>query len=140
MRTKRPDDDGPYKGDYVRAFVDDYQREYGFTLTDRPVVVDNIRVRVIGRTESIRRIPIPKATENPPPPIDVGEVYFMETGRIKTPIFDLSKLHAGHEVEGPAVIIEKTNTIVVLPNCKAIITEYGDVRITVGKEGKRIVG
>ena len=140
MRTKQPAEDGPYKGDYLRAFVDDYQREYGFTLTDRLVLVDNIRVRVVGSTESIQRIPIPKATENSPPAIEHEEVYFSETGRVKTPVFDLSKLHAGHEIEGPAVIIDKTNTIVVLPNCKATITEYGDVRITIGKEGRRIVG
>lgn len=121
------------------AFVDEYQREYGFTITDRPVMVDNVRVRAIGRTTSVRRIPIPKATGDPPA-VDTEEVYFPETGRTKTPVFDLAKLSSGHVIPGPAIIIDKTNTIVVLPNCKATITEFGDVQIVVGKEGKRVVG
>ena len=39
---------------YTRAFVGRYQREFGFTL-DRPIVVDDVRVRGTGRSGTLER-------------------------------------------------------------------------------------
>lgn len=37
---------------YAEAFAASYRREYGFTL-DRPVVVDDVRVRAVGRSAEL---------------------------------------------------------------------------------------
>ena len=50
-------------------------------------------------------------------------VYFDKVGRVDdTPVFLLDKLEVGDVVEGPAMIIDDTQTIVVVPDAKAILT------------------
>ena len=50
-------------------------------------------------------------------------VYFNEKGRVKdTPVFLLDKLEVGDELEGPAMIIDDTQTIVLIPGAKAVLT------------------
>ena len=51
------------------------------------------------------------------------DVYFDKVGRVKnTPVFLLSKLDVGDVVNGPAMIIDDTQTIVVVPGAKALLT------------------
>jgi hypothetical protein len=57
LRTKQPAKGSEFEGDYESAFKAEYQREYGFTIKERAVVVDNIRVRAIGVTANVKRIP-----------------------------------------------------------------------------------
>ena len=52
-------------------------------------------------------------------------------GRIKTPVFILSKLGGGCRVEGPAIIMEQTSTTVIEPDCTAHVTLEGNIRIDV---------
>ena len=49
--------------DYLNAFVRRYKREYGFTL-DRPVIVDDIRIRATGHSAAVRRLTIPTRAGN----------------------------------------------------------------------------
>jgi 5-oxoprolinase (ATP-hydrolysing) len=50
-------------------------------------------------------------------------VYFDKVGRVNdTPVFLLRKLDIGDVVDGPAMIIDDTQTIVVVPGAKAILT------------------
>lgn len=50
-------------------------------------------------------------------------VYFDEpVGRAdNTPIFLLEKLEIGDEVHGPAMVIDDTQTIVIIPGAKAVV-------------------
>jgi 5-oxoprolinase (ATP-hydrolysing) len=47
----------------------------------------------------------------------------------------MDQLRAGHVMEGPAMLIHETATILVEPGCRAEITAFGDVEITVGGAG-----
>lgn len=50
-------------------------------------------------------------------------MYFDKLGRVNdTPVFLLDKLEVGDAVEGPAMIIDNTQTIVVVPGAKAVLT------------------
>lgn len=50
-------------------------------------------------------------------------VYFDRVGRVSdTPVFLLDRLTVGDEVTGPAMIIDDTQTIVVVPNARALLT------------------
>ncbi len=42
-----------------------YQREFGFVISGRPIVVDDIRVRGIGKTEVDLETPVEVATAAP---------------------------------------------------------------------------
>jgi 5-oxoprolinase (ATP-hydrolysing) len=50
-------------------------------------------------------------------------VYFDKIGRVdETPVFLLDKLGIGDVMEGPAMIIDETQTIVVVPGWNAVVT------------------
>lgn len=60
-------------------------------------------------------------------------VYF-DQGRVdKTPVFKLEKLDLGDEIVGPAVILDETQTVVVVPNAKVLVTS-GHLVIELGSE------
>ncbi len=50
-------------------------------------------------------------------------VYFDEVGRVdNTPVFKLDALGVGDRLEGPAMIIDNTQTIVLIPGGTAVLT------------------
>ena len=50
-------------------------------------------------------------------------VYFDTVGRLDdTPVYLLTALTTGDVVEGPAMIIDDTQTIVLIPGSKAVVT------------------
>jgi 5-oxoprolinase (ATP-hydrolysing) len=125
----------PQDGDYKSAFEAQYKREYGFLMATREIEIDDIRVRCIGKSQGIKKIPIPKSTRVPKAD-KVVSCYF-EGGRRETPVFLLPSLGAGDTISGPAVIIDNTTSAVIEPGCTAVITDYGDIRISVGQGTRR---
>jgi len=128
----------PFDGDYAKEFEKEYKREYGFIVPDRKLRVDNIRVRMIGTTENIKRNKIESCTSSPSP-MDYKDI-FMEDKFVHSPVFNMSHLKAGQQIPGPSVIIDQTSTILVLPDCTAKITDFGDIIIDVEKRKKRAIG
>eukprot|EP00873_Tetraselmis_striata_P028673 jgi/Tetstr1/448937/TSEL_036163.t1 len=124
----------PADGNFKSAFDAEYKREFGFVLENRRILADDVRVRATGRSlmyagsEADTGVPGPM-----PEPSMVVSMYFEIGGRQQTPVYRLSTLAAGHELEGPALLIDDISTIVVEPACQAHITSRGDVRIAVGK-------
>lgn len=50
-------------------------------------------------------------------------VYFDKVGRVDdTPVYLLDNLDVGDEVKGPAMIIDDTQTIVLVPEATAVLT------------------
>ena len=50
-------------------------------------------------------------------------VYFDRVGRVDdTPVFLMDKLAIGDVLEGPAMIIDDTQTIVLVPGARAVLT------------------
>lgn len=136
--TERPD-----SGDYLSAFEASYKREYGFILQNRKVQIDDVRVRAIGKSRSITAAAYRKrelSNTTAPTADSITSVYFENGGRQETPVFLLSQLFAGDVIKGPALIIDKTTTTVVVPGCTATITEHGDIKIDIGTSSKPSVG
>jgi 5-oxoprolinase (ATP-hydrolysing) len=119
----------PADGDYARVLAETYQREFGFDLSTRPILIDDLRVRAVGRTGRLQQMQIQPA-HGPAQPLEVVPCYF-EQGWLDTAVYDLEKLGAGHSLEGPALIIHHTSTILVEPDCRARITNAGDVEISI---------
>ncbi|KAL4856136.1 5-oxoprolinase [Chlorella vulgaris] len=120
----------PPDGDFATAFEQAYQREFGFKLEGRAIQVDDLRVRASGRHFEVQ--PSGQVESDPgrlPPPAATSSAYFELGGRQETPAYLLSDLRPGHEVQGPAMLIDSISTIVVEPSCTAHITSTHDVRI-----------
>ena len=57
-------------------------------------------------------------------------VYF-EDSFVETSLYNLGKLKCGEKVQGPAILIDTSNTILIEPDCTAHITNLGNIRIDV---------
>ncbi|XP_059148899.1 5-oxoprolinase-like [Physella acuta] len=125
-------------GDFQAAFINRYQNEFGFTLKDRKIFVDDIRVRGIGKSLAATHTSIPKA-EGAPTPEKTVKCYF-EDGCLDTHVYLLENLRAGHQLCGPCIIIDQNSTILVEPDCTAEISSHGDVRIKVQSSNKKVFG
>ncbi|KAG6829208.1 hypothetical protein H0H92_005337 [Tricholoma furcatifolium] len=116
--------------DFEAAFYKAYKSEFGFVLETKTIIVDDIKVRGIGKTfdnlgESVysevarlttNRVEKAKADST-------HSVYFDRVGRVNdTPVFLLDHLEVGDSLEGPAMIIDDTQTIVLVPGAHAVLT------------------
>ncbi|XP_057327931.1 5-oxoprolinase [Microplitis mediator] len=118
-------------GNFVQTFLERYQTEFGFTMADRKILVNDIRVRGIGQSKIPEEIEFPKATDSPIPE-KVTNVYF-DGGYQNTNIYQMHALSHGHRIDGPAIIMDSLSTILIEPGCTACITSRGDIRISIGK-------
>ncbi|XP_052759152.1 5-oxoprolinase [Galleria mellonella] len=118
-------------GDFYTAFVNRYKNEFGFTLSDRDVIVDDIRVRAVAVSQVPEEVAPPSGKGIKPVPEKTTKVYF-EGGYQDTAIYQLEKLRPEQQIFGPAIIMDSLSTILIEPDCRADITKYGDIRITVG--------
>ncbi|KAE8154898.1 Hydantoinase B/oxoprolinase-domain-containing protein [Aspergillus avenaceus] len=121
----QPEDDSGF----LDQFKLRHRREFGFN-SDRPVLVDDIRVRTIAaskvRTEKSPLVQLREATlqDVTGAPDNTTNAYFDgSSDRIDTPVYLLDELDKNTRVHGPAVIIDSTQTIVVVPNAVANILE-----------------
>ncbi|XP_077480992.1 5-oxoprolinase [Stigmatopora argus] len=125
-------------GDFRTAFTQRYLKEFGFTIPERPIVVDDIRVRGCGKS-GIKLMCKHKKGRGQAKPVTMTKCYF-EDGYHDTAVYLWEELHCGHAIQGPAIIIDKNSTILVEPCCEAYLTEEGDVRMTVGSDPNCAVG
>jgi 5-oxoprolinase (ATP-hydrolysing) len=114
---------------FEESFRKIHQREFGFNPPDRKILVEAIRVRAEGKYPKPIQTPLPMDQPNGNP-ISRKKCYFSD-GWQETSIFLMESLVPGQELQGPAIIIQDTSTILVEPFCTAIITQFGDVEIEV---------
>jgi len=139
--------DGDGKEDFEAAFKRVYMAEFGFLLETKTITVDDIKVgrwscmvpsrdlnvkkvRGIGKTfdsmgesvyselETMKRRPVSKEKVD-----SRHSVYFDGLGRVNdTPVYLLDDLEVGETIDGPGVVIDATQTILLIPNSEAILT------------------
>lgn len=117
--------------DPANIFCKQYQQEYGFLLSDRDILVDNIRVRLTGRESSLPRKLI-TCNNDTAPPLRYVNCYFHE-GLLSTPLYLLEQIPPEKPITGPAIIIQDGSTILVEPDSRVQRTQYGDIIIELGK-------
>lgn len=115
---------------FGKAFVKQHQQEFGFTLPDRDIIVDDVRVRGIGKSfEGLDKTVDQQLKEIKAKDVAHGQkqhsssqVYF-EAGRRDTPIYKLEDLSVGDRLKGPTILADGTQTIVVPPGASALIID-----------------
>ncbi|KAJ6172219.1 5-oxoprolinase (ATP-hydrolyzing) [Penicillium chermesinum] len=121
----------PADRDFRAAFEREHLRELAFLFpSSKKVLVDDIRIRGVGASPEVvqdndRLIKeMQEADFNPIKALDAAhktKVYFSPDGYQMTPVFLLEQLKRGDVVDGPALIIDHTQTIVIVPGSKASI-------------------
>ncbi|KAK3559078.1 hypothetical protein QTP86_002994 [Hemibagrus guttatus] len=127
-----------FSGDFRTAFTTRYMKEFGFTIADRHIMVDDIRVRGSGKS-GIRTSATAQTLSQPPKVTQMTKCYF-EDRYLDTSVFLWEDLSCDHSIDGPAIIIDKNSTILVEPGCSARLTPNGDVCIAVGTDSKCVLG
>ena len=124
--------------DFLTTFLERYRTEFGFTIDKRRVIVDDVRVRGVGKTKF--ETDAEREWSNEIPAVEeVVQVYF-DDGYLDTNVYLLSKLSAGQTITGPGIIMDRLSTILVEPDCAASITKHGDVKITIGSGKLKQIG
>ncbi|KFA71071.1 hypothetical protein S40288_05544 [Stachybotrys chartarum IBT 40288] len=113
---------------FGNAFTARHAQEFGFSQT-RDILVDDVRVRSIGKSR-VLDISSPfkelgkYQSEEPtlvPTPIFSRSMFFEKHGWTETSVFQLDSVSAGVHITGPAMIVDKTQTIVVDHDSKAVV-------------------
>jgi 5-oxoprolinase (ATP-hydrolysing) len=138
MCSPVPSKEGTKHGDFLLAFIDRYQSEFGFVIHKRNIIVDDVRVRGVGKSDLMEEKAIETATEDPVPE-QTTQVHF-ENGLQETNVYLLKNLKARHVISGPAIIMDDLSTVLVEPDCTATITLFGDVKITIGTGQVKEIG
>lgn len=114
---------------FDQAFVKHHRYEFGFTLDDRDIIIDDVRVRGIGKSfryaeetvdqqlKQLKRQEVSGKSKH-----SSAQVYF-EEGRLETPIYKLGDIQVGDVIKGPAMLADGTQTIVVTPKAEAVILQ-----------------
>ncbi|ODV91949.1 hypothetical protein CANCADRAFT_538 [Tortispora caseinolytica NRRL Y-17796] len=114
---------------YAEAFIERHRNEFGFIFPGKDVIVDDIRVRSIGKAEYRKEKSADKQLESMSfKEVDsalatkVADVFF-DSGLAKTPIYYLSDLSKGTVIRGPAIVADNTQTILIEPASSAHVLE-----------------
>ena len=118
----------PADGDWAAAFKAQHHQEFGFSHADRTVLVEDVRVRVIGNAGSDDKtkplsvqIAEAKSKSYTAKASTTSQVYFDGLGWVDTQTLFLGDLAPGTLVTGPAMIVDNTQTVVVVPGSTATI-------------------
>ncbi|KAF4552521.1 5-oxoprolinase [Elsinoe fawcettii] len=145
IKPSKEDAEKEYNGDewaFGKAFIKQHEQEFGFTLPDRDIIIDDVRARGIGKSFQIQEKTVDTQLKevkmtNLSKDTKVhgsASVYF-EGGRKDTAIYKLEDLEVGDRIRGPAIIADGTQTIVVTPGASASIL-HTHVVIDIGDEGE----
>lgn len=125
ITVPRPDD-----GDYAKSFEETHLREFAFSM-NRDIIIESIKVRGTGsagkqpdeqpRWEGLAAL-LDDTRPIVPEPISTQKVY-IEGAWKDTDVYELGKITQNSIISGPALIIDKTQTILVEPTFKAVILE-----------------
>ncbi|MBG0776192.1 MAG: hydantoinase/oxoprolinase family protein [Desulfovibrionaceae bacterium] len=122
----------PFDGDYVEAFHGLHEKTYGYRNSGKPVQVVNIRLRAKGSPTKPTFEPAPLGGPEPAPEALLGEREVVFGGRAVTSrVVDRDRLAPGNVIQGPAVIVEYTSTLLIPPFADARVDAYGNLIIDI---------
>lgn len=116
---------------YEEEFLACYQREFGFLVHGRNIIVDDLRVRAVGQNTQPHADAVQPSKKQRPTAVKQTRSYFEPLGVQETDVYLLDNLQGGDSISGPAIIIDKISTIVVEPDCTATILRDQSVMILI---------
>lgn len=116
----------------VESFHRKHEREYRFRLPNEVELV-NYHVVALNETDKVE-VPRKSTTGAAPGDVRTGTrtVDFDVDGVHATAAYDLERFEPGMAVTGPAVIEDRSTTVVVNPGCRARMDEIGNLHIDLG--------
>jgi N-methylhydantoinase A len=119
----------------IERFHEAHRRRYGHMAQAEAVEIVNFQVTAVGTIPKpqTKRFEMPKEMQ-PAEPHEMRLAYFDGGDPIEVPVFRRNALAPGATVEGPAVIEEKTSTIVLYPGQRARVDVYLNIEVELTEE------
>jgi N-methylhydantoinase A len=113
-----------------RCFHEAHRRRYGHMAESEAIEIVNFQVTAVGEIPKpqFNTIATPEHA-TPPTPREMRTAYFSPADATRVPVFRRTTLAPGSVIDGPAVIEEKTSTIVLYPGQHAAIDGYLNIEI-----------
>lgn len=102
-----------------KQFKKAYEEQYGHWITGHTIEVVSLRV-VAARLENEVHDGENVISSESPEPLFYKSIWF-ENGEVSTPVFDREALSPGHEMKGPALVLDPYSTVVIEPGWTAKI-------------------
>jgi N-methylhydantoinase A len=108
-----------------------HERSYGHADPSVPVEIVNLRVDGFGKIQRPPQPPEPAAVSGVPEAVGKRRVYFDRQGWSEAKIYRRDLLKPGQEIPGPAIVMQRDSTIVVLPGQRARVDKRATIRIAI---------
>jgi N-methylhydantoinase A len=115
----------PFSEEYISVFHKLHEQFYGYSNPQLPIETVNLRVRGRARypLPDLPRFRVEKAEESEMALIQEKQVMF-EGSPVQTKFYLRSKLKAGGEIQGPAIVVEYSSTTLIPADFKATVDEF----------------
>jgi N-methylhydantoinase A len=114
----------------IKRFHAEHEKAYSFKMEDSMTEIVNLHLVTLGKTEKTTFKTIDAYSKDTESAVkEMRTVIFEEAGSVDTKIYDLDALLPGMTVIGPAVIEERSSSIVVYPDMVAEKDVYGNIII-----------
>jgi N-methylhydantoinase A len=115
----------------LQRFHDKYEKMYTYSMTWRAVEFLTFRLKVTTPPRSVQMAAGAKATGS----VEIARrgtrqcLFDGDAKRVDTPTYDWDRMEPGHRVFGPALIDDKTTTVLVLPGFGCEVDNYGNLML-----------
>ena len=99
--------------DAVNAFHALHQRLYNFSIPSRPVEFHTFRIKGLALRAPFRTKEVRSGDADASGALKRKRSAFFDGSFVDTPVYEGEKLQRGNEIVGPAIIEEKTTTVVI---------------------------
>ncbi len=116
----------------VEIFHTQHEKQYGYRNASKPVEIVNVRLRARGMPEKPELDPLPAGDSAPPENALLCErpVIFDGQSRLSA-VWQRDALLAGNEIQGPAIVVEYSSTIVLPPFARGRVDAWGNLVLTI---------
>jgi len=123
----------PFDANYVEGFHALHEKTYGYRNESKAIEIVNIRLRARGKPEKPEIKRIEEMRQDISAGALLGEkpvVFDHET--VPTKIISRAELKSGNRIDGPAIVVEYTSTIVIPPFSKGLVDGFGNIILEIG--------
>jgi N-methylhydantoinase A len=115
----------------LQSFHSKYEKMFTYSMTWRAAEFLTFRLKVTAPPRPVKMAAGAKATNS----VEIARrgsrkcLFDGGTKRVETPTYDWDRMEPGHKVVGPALIDDKTTTVLVLPGFGCAVDDYGNLML-----------
>jgi N-methylhydantoinase A len=111
-------------------FHREHHRLFGHCDEKSPVVIDNLRLRTIGRQAKPAAMTLNHARQTELQPMETRPILADGRWIEHAPVYSWPEIRIGHRIEGPAIVHQELATILVPQGYRAQLSAFGDLEMT----------